>query len=296
MYSISVKSLLFIRTVLTLVNCMYFIVDAKHNLMPVFLEDSNKMKRWEPSEILASPVPLLSLTTLTLHASASISILSLLLFVIETFCVEKKSYIPTSEELQNISSPDDVHQSSSMYSSNDENTGLSLKEFTLYVANYFISSALLQFIIMLVILLSGASSAQHINHSIMASAYLSNLMFAYIPPSSDHIFSLRSISTVIMAFSKYNSSSNIRFHQDQHAILHDIVNNFNGCILYSILGTMCPFMILNVLDHGEQYQRWPIPIILAALIGHVIGCVVGIIAAWVKFHRHVTTLHKEHTV
>lgn len=46
-----------------------------------------------------------------------------------------------------------------------------------------------------------------------------------------------------------------------------------------------PFQVLQILDHGDQVQRWPLPIILGVTAGHVVGILGGILYASLFVHE-----------
>mmetsp|Transcript_113442 Transcript_113442/g.169703 ORF Transcript_113442/g.169703 Transcript_113442/m.169703 type:complete len:226 (-) Transcript_113442:56-733(-) len=48
------------------------------------------------------------------------------------------------------------------------------------------------------------------------------------------------------------------------------------CQLYGMMIVSIPFQIITVLDRGLQIQRWPLPIILGATYGYVMGSLAGI--------------------
>merc|ERR1719491_1516642 len=57
-------------------------------------------------------------------------------------------------------------------------------------------------------------------------------------------------------------------------------DQINRCVVYSVMIITVPFMVLNILDHGDQIQRWPIPILLGSTVGHVVGMGVGVVSVW----------------
>lgn len=291
----SAKFILLIRTVLTLFNCAFLLAHVHYTLLPILREDYNKMERWEPTEILAVPVPLDPLKSVTFHASASISILSLLFFALESLFLDKNTDNKGIDGSLLVEDPH--HQSPSGKSTPSAVKGITLYNVITLVANYFISTTLMQFIIFLVVVLSGASPVEHLHHTLLASAYLSNMMFSYIPPNHERLSLFHSIANVFMAFSKFNKIESGQEHnQSPFIMMQKRITEFNAFILYSIIGVLCPSMILNILDHGEQYQRWPFPIILAALMGHVIGAILGLLFAWVNMYRTGNLSLKLHNV
>lgn len=287
--------MLLIRTVLTIFNCVFLLVHVHYTLLPILREDYNKMERWEPTEILAVPVPLDPLKSVTFHASASISILSLLFFALESVFLDKKIDKKGTEGHLLVEDPH--HQSPSGKRIPSASKGITLHNIITLVANYFISSTLMQFITFLVVVLCGASPVEHLHHTLLASAYLSNMMFSYIPPNHERLSLFHSIANVFMAFSKFNKhESGQEQNQSPFNMMQMRITEFNAFILYSIIGVLCPCMILNILDHGEQYQRWPFPIILAGLIGHIIGAILGLLFVWVSMYRTGSLSLKLHNV
>lgn len=77
----------------------------------------------------------------------------------------------------------------------------------------------------------------------------------------------------------------------------EIINRY---IMYSTTIITIPFQILNILDHGNQIQRWPIPIILGSTIGHCIGCIIAACSnstsratSWYKYEQYVPQVEKK---
>lgn len=55
------------------------------------------------------------------------------------------------------------------------------------------------------------------------------------------------------------------------------------CRFTATLLITIPFQILQILDSGNQVQRWPIPLVLGSTVGWVVGSVVGLL--W-TFYKH----------
>lgn len=62
----------------------------------------------------------------------------------------------------------------------------------------------------------------------------------------------------------------------------DYSDILSTCRLYFTLAFIIPFSILSILDHGEQHQRWPVPVLLGGTYGFVFGSIVGIFMAYFK--------------
>eukprot|EP00531_Pseudo-nitzschia_arenysensis_P011686 CAMPEP_0116124988 /NCGR_PEP_ID=MMETSP0329-20121206/5573_1 /TAXON_ID=697910 /ORGANISM="Pseudo-nitzschia arenysensis, Strain B593" /LENGTH=222 /DNA_ID=CAMNT_0003619003 /DNA_START=73 /DNA_END=741 /DNA_ORIENTATION=- len=52
--------------------------------------------------------------------------------------------------------------------------------------------------------------------------------------------------------------------------------------LYMTLAICIPFSILSVLDHGEQKQRWPVPIFMGGTYGFAFGTILGLILSYLQ--------------
>lgn len=51
------------------------------------------------------------------------------------------------------------------------------------------------------------------------------------------------------------------------------------CTMYGTFVGLIPVSILRILDHGDQAQRWPFPMLMGATIGYCIGSIVGILSS-----------------
>eukprot|EP00532_Pseudo-nitzschia_australis_P001837 CAMPEP_0168189210 /NCGR_PEP_ID=MMETSP0139_2-20121125/16218_1 /TAXON_ID=44445 /ORGANISM="Pseudo-nitzschia australis, Strain 10249 10 AB" /LENGTH=222 /DNA_ID=CAMNT_0008112017 /DNA_START=153 /DNA_END=821 /DNA_ORIENTATION=- len=47
--------------------------------------------------------------------------------------------------------------------------------------------------------------------------------------------------------------------------------------LYMTIAFVIPFSILSVLDHGNQQQRWPVPVLMGGTYGFAFGSIAGLI-------------------
>jgi len=148
--------------------------------------------------------------------------------------------------------------------------------------NYASMMAGLNVIIFCIATLCGASPFHNIQHTMLATVYFSTLAFGYIQPNLKS--SQDTIEKVVFA-PDYSNELNF---------MENLVNEMNCWILYATCGVTIPFMILNILDHGDQLQRWPLPIIVGSLCGHIIGVVVGTLVGVYRLHR--TRFGKKMTV
>ncbi len=126
-------------------------------------------------------------------------------------------------------------------------------------------------------IMCGASPTENLYHTILATTYFTTLAFGYIQPSVDGEVPLSTTLERVVLSPDYGG-------RDQK-FKESLVNEMNGAILYAVFFITIPFMVLNVLDHGEQNQRWPLPIILGGLCGHLLGVGGGTIIGVYRLYR-----------
>mmetsp|Transcript_5637 Transcript_5637/g.14084 ORF Transcript_5637/g.14084 Transcript_5637/m.14084 type:complete len:231 (-) Transcript_5637:567-1259(-) len=68
----------------------------------------------------------------------------------------------------------------------------------------------------------------------------------------------------------------------QELPFYDFSDLLSTTRLYTTLGFIIPFSILSILDHGDQQQRWPVPVLMGGTYGFVVGSIVGIFLAYFK--------------
>ena len=147
--------------------------------------------------------------------------------------------------------------------------------------NYMLMMIMLNAFVLFVAIGCGASPDHNMKHTVLATIYLTTLAFGYIHPSVDEPFRV-TLQRVILA-PDYNDHG--RDRERELSYKDHLVNELNCCMLYSTFLVTVPFMILNILDHGDQNQRWPVPIILGSLCGHLIGIFIGSIVGFYRLHR-----------
>ena len=100
-------------------------------------------------------------------------------------------------------------------------------------------------------IICGAHVVDNYKHSITAAAYLATLM-----------------STTWTGKVTSNILEELPFY--------DYTNLLAASRLYCMILFTIPFQVLSALDRGIQIQRWPLPIILGATYGFVLGTMVGV--------------------
>ena len=66
----------------------------------------------------------------------------------------------------------------------------------------------------------------------------------------------------------------------------DIISTYR---LYGIIFFSIPFQIMSVLDHGNQSQRWPLPLLFGSTYGYVIGTIIGLLTLSFQGNRKTKT-------
>jgi len=61
---------------------------------------------------------------------------------------------------------------------------------------------------------------------------------------------------------------------------YDHSDLLSSCRLYMTLAFLIPFSILSVLDHGDQKQRWPVPVLMGGTYGFAFGSIAGLFLAY----------------
>ena len=108
---------------------------------------------------------------------------------------------------------------------------------------------------------------------------------------SGTIITLGSAPTSGQHHQQQQEQDHYQHHKHQHNpqsldfLLQQLGYEMNSCIVYSTCGITIPFMILNILDHGNQLQRWPVPILVGALVGHVVGGLIAIVVGWYRLYQ-----------
>ena len=125
-------------------------------------------------------------------------------------------------------------------------------------------------------ILWGASPFEHLSHTLLASWYFTVLTFAYHTPPKKNV-----IVHVLIGEQDniVKQGKEKEINNEIEMVEIDVESRSRGAriVMYTTLIVTIPFQILHILDHGDQIQRWPIPIILGATIGHICGCVIEMI-------------------
>ena len=148
--------------------------------------------------------------------------------------------------------------------------------------------ALLGSIVFLAAILCGTSPWVDTRHTILASAYVATLAFG---PSL--IFDARQYfggsspptEQIKRLLCGPQSHTNVKVPSPGLGALNNhrqnLCDRIDSCAMYGTFVGLIPISILRILDHGDQAQRWPFPMLLGATIGYFAGSLVGILSSCV---------------
>ena len=152
---------------------------------------------------------------------------------------------------------------------------------------------LLTFLTLLMMIQCGASPRENIQQTIWASVFISTLACGFLQPDPSKTF-VDVIRDVIIgpdggdSANDESSSSSLQTVKAGPAVLMGdseiILTLMNQCVFYGTIGVTIPFMILTILDHGSQIQRWPVPVLLGGTVGYVVGTAGSILSGLIILH------------
>ena len=260
------------RSTIYVLHSLFIIYLYQREIITIQNQDAIHMERWDPIDIIAQSFPIHNLQSYVLTIIGTTYITS------------------TIVNCMNIA----------RIIGNNEKKRLSMiflrQLFQNHIWNYITMIFILFILILCIMIISGTSSTMNVNHTILSCLYVTFLAFGYFPP-----FQSKNIGTSLSCFISQvleyiiigcnTSCSSVNSQKEEGFILDNNNNNnndndeknlneamiddnhiFTRWIMYATIITTIPFQILNILDHGIQIQRWPIPMILGATIGHCIGC------------------------
>lgn len=274
-------------TIVLILNCWNLVADMKIFVLDLLEQDAIEMERWDPTEIIAVPFPEDNLQYLVFRCFVSSILISSVLYALEKRRPQKSTKMPKSSDSEVITT------------------------IVVDILRNTVSSTILQLLLAVVIfflsILLGASPWKWLWHTVLASLYVSSLTFGFIQSKRCDV------NPDVNVKSSEGSGAYIRLFLDP--IVHIMIgpespplaggvestavqnsegstsgfgswtafDQINRCVVYSVMIITVPFMILNILDHGDQIQRWPVPILLGSTVGHVVGVGFGVVSVWGSF-------------
>lgn len=123
-------------------------------------------------------------------------------------------------------------------------------------------------VMLAIAILCGAHPQHNIQYTLLASFYIAALL-CLNPSVFEHAYQEASN---LLLFNNNNKTATTK--EEQMALVRS----------YTALLMMIPFQILNILDSGLQVQRWPLPMILGATSGWLLGTVIGLVWVIALYH------------
>ena len=138
-------------------------------------------------------------------------------------------------------------------------------------------------VVFLAAILCGASPWVDTMHTVLASGFVAALAFG---PSlvfdAKQYFGSSPIHQIKRLFggpqqnAEVTSSGSGIVSANHHQSLSERID---CCTMYGTFVGLIPVSILSILDHGDQAQRWPFPMLMGATIGYCAGSIVGILSS-----------------
>jgi|AntRauTorckE5430_2_1112549.scaffolds.fasta_scaffold00498_2 hypothetical protein len=205
-------------------------------------------ERWDPTEIIASPVPIEALRPVVFQACRSIMTPTEFILTTSLLFYQGKYALKDLDKIM-------------------------LDKMIKCTMNYMIMMAALSVIMIVVSIFCGASPFVNVRHTVLASMFFTQMAFGYIQPNDNEPIQM-AVRRVLLA----PDYTELTF-------IESLVNELNCYILYGTVVTTIPFVVLNILDGGLQIQRWPIPIILGSFYGHILGITIGTLVGLYRLYR-----------
>mmetsp|Transcript_19222 Transcript_19222/g.28795 ORF Transcript_19222/g.28795 Transcript_19222/m.28795 type:complete len:291 (-) Transcript_19222:94-966(-) len=277
--SSTIKSTLGIRLIThIIVSCTILHLTHKNIFQNRLNRDAIEMERWDPSDIILHVFPI---TDLYSHVQTTSLIVTIVSIVLNFY--EKYSMTPSQSSFSLL---------------------------LVATRNYIFMIFVLFFLVSLVMILFGASPNMNLPHTLLASFHFTILTFGYfhLPMSSstekssfDQILiylltggmDTQNITHTYHKIGgsvsdKDGSNTNITQQHSEHNATTcteiSIGDEISRHTMYVTIFVTVPFQILNILDHGMQIQRWPLPILLGCTIGHCLGSIIGPVVAWSSYY------------
>ncbi len=256
-------SFLIAQTICQLSIAYLLVYVFQQNILQRLDEDSKLMERWEPTDILSQVFPYHLLKAHVYMVTIGIIGVSIAMNLYSEW-LDNHYYICNHV--------------------NERKTNTRPYNFSIIIPSYLFMMGTLFGSVLFGFILCGASPFENVSHTLLASWYFTLHTFGYCrpPPSTKDRFSLQGI--IVHLFSNGEDESEVSGETITSPISEskDRISRF---VMYTTLFVTIPFQILHILDHGDQIQRWPIPVILGSTIGHCLGSSIGLLLEWIYLFR-----------
>lgn len=206
--------------------------------------DETRMRHWDPTEIIATNLPL--------HILFS--------FVAASFAIT-----------MTMSSVASFHEfAHDQKIRNTTKTTVKDSMLSLFIGS-FVICAFSVTVTLFIFFLCGDTPYHLLWHSILASTFATTLSLgpSFVRPGFFH--SVHPFIDLILGKDNadHYDNNNIQFSSYQKDTIQ--VSPIHRFQLYSCILCTIPCAIFLILDHGNQIQRWPVPILLGFTIGFTVG-------------------------
>eukprot|EP00979_Chaetoceros_neogracilis_P008509 scaffold1891_cov217-Chaetoceros_neogracile.AAC.2 len=154
------RTMLIFRTISVLLNTFCLAAVLREEIFSVFYVDKVKMERWDPTEIIASPVPIEALRPVVFQACRSIMTPTEFILTTSLLFYQGKYALKDLDKIM-------------------------LDKMIKYTMNYMIMMAALSVIMIVVSIFCGASPFVNVRHTVLASMFFTQMAFGYIQPNDN---------------------------------------------------------------------------------------------------------------
>jgi hypothetical protein len=139
-------------------------------------------------------------------------------------------------------------------------------------------------VVLAAMVLCGASPTNDLPHTVCAAVYLALLATTDHPPPN-----LSSDSRPSSSDAGEDPASLSLLQRLSHPVTlppprwddgRGRTKYAGAIVAHFVVGLNIPFSILRLYDRGWQWQRWPVPVVVASTYGWVLGAVLGLILSW----------------
>ena len=244
-------------------------------------EDAEKMKHWDPTQIIDALLPSDSLKRFVWCASMTTLFFSFLSFSYDLYVYEKIQHKKAYHRRIVLASL----------------RGILIGVFMILCVSNSIT--------LFLFFLCGDNPTERIVQSLFASYYVTLLSLgsSFLRP----FFFDTIVKTTLTDYYRYYLSVSNHSSSSDEKDINKIVDDSRGILWQILIGgrpleffssifILIPCMILRILDHGMQIQRWPIPVLIGITAGFTLGNILSVSAAFVLSAKVYLKERKDHMI
>ena len=262
-----------VRTISSFLNALSLCLMLNYIILQPLEEDAEKMKHWDPTQIIDALLPSDSLGRFVGYASLTTFFFSFLSFSHDLYYYY---YLERKQRWETMICRRIIFESC---------RGILVG----FVVILCVSTSITLF----VFFLCGDNPFEHILQSLFASYYVTLLSLG----SSSLLRPGTPVTTTWTRYFRSDSSDDIqRLMDDSRNILWQVIIGGRPLEFFSSILILIPCMILRILDHGMQIQRWPVPVLLGITAGFTIGNILSVLMALVLSAKVYLRKRKDHNM